>query len=558
MRWWTNPAGRLAAGGLAVALFCVSAAAGPVDFGLDEYSAAAQARHVKWKIQCELTTDPPETYRIEPYAAGGAHITGGDLRGLMYGLLEAADQIRATGRLRQARGEPATPVRGVRRFASAEDMQAPEADWRAFFQMLARDRFNRFTLVFTSAPANLEKLRAISQLAADYAVDFTLGLWGNLPGGLAKVVSACPLIRTVEVLGEAADVNVYRNALFRPLREAGHRVALDPRGKLARADFLKAARAMGVALRFDPPSFPPSFELDLPREFESHAELYWLWGRAAYDRKLKPAHGENPQEFQAAERITTLLAEAQAADPAMSVMPEDPRPEPEPGEAGNDWIATIDEAVRNRLEHSASAKWTPPEIDDALLSAAALLENSGVPDFQLLTRLAKFHAHRERAAYELELFDQVKDGAALDRAEREMSAAQALFPAAGGPTAERRQTNAVAAGAAIPPAPRRLPRPRIVHLPVKSAPADQPVRLTLQLSPLKEIRTVRLHYRPAESAALGGVIEKPAASAMTFEIPGSSSDLVYYFEILNRENSGWFEPDPEGMKPFYRIRVEQK
>ncbi len=557
MRWWINSVDRLAQ--CCLLIVCgVSAAAGPVDFGLDEYNAAIQARHVKWKIKCELTADPPETYRIEPYAVGGAHITGGDLRGLMYGLLEAADQIRAAGRMKPAHAEPATPVRGVRRFASAADMEAPEAYWRAFFEMLARDRFNRFTLIFTSAPGNLEKLRAISQMAADYAVDFTLGLWEQSPGNLAKLVSACPLIRSVEVLGESGDVNVYRNALFRPLRDAGHRIALDPRGKLAQPEFLKAARAMGVALRFDSPSFPPSFDLDLPREFETHAELYWLWGRAAYDRKLKPAHGENPEEFQAAERITTLLAEAQAADPAMFTMPEDRRPEREQSETENDWIATIGEAVRNRLEHSASAKWTPPEIDDALLKAAALLEKSSVPDFQLLAKLAKFHAHHERAAYELELFDRSKDGVALDRAERELNAARELFDVADSRVADRRQANGIGAGAPVPPPPKRLPRPQIVHVPVKTAAADQPIHLTLQLSSLKEIRTVRLHYRPADSAALTGVIEKPAAASTTFEIPGASSDLIYYFEILNRENSGWFEPDPEIAKPYYMIRVEQK
>ena len=80
-------------------LVCTIAAAGPVEFGLAEYNAAVASRNLKWKVKYELSLDPPETFRIEPYKYGGAHVTGGDLRGLMYGLLEAADQVRSTGHL---------------------------------------------------------------------------------------------------------------------------------------------------------------------------------------------------------------------------------------------------------------------------------------------------------------------------------------------------------------------------------------------------------------------------------------------------------------------------
>ena len=98
-------------------VLCASALhAGPVEFGMSELNAAIDARNFKYKpkIMAELNLDPPETYRIEPYAAGGGHITGGDLRGLMYGLLEAAEQMRATGRLKLTHGVPALALRGVR------------------------------------------------------------------------------------------------------------------------------------------------------------------------------------------------------------------------------------------------------------------------------------------------------------------------------------------------------------------------------------------------------------------------------------------------------------
>ncbi len=95
------------------------AAAGPVEFGLREYDAAVAARNLKWKVKYELTLDPPETFRIEPYKAGGAHVTGGDLRGLMYGLARSrrADPLHRP-HLKQVHAAPATPVRGVRMFAT--------------------------------------------------------------------------------------------------------------------------------------------------------------------------------------------------------------------------------------------------------------------------------------------------------------------------------------------------------------------------------------------------------------------------------------------------------
>ena len=81
-----------------------------------ELNAAIDARNFKYKpkFMAELNIEAPETFRIEPYAAGGGHITGGDLRGLMYGLLEAADQIRSTGHLKLTHSIPALALRGVR------------------------------------------------------------------------------------------------------------------------------------------------------------------------------------------------------------------------------------------------------------------------------------------------------------------------------------------------------------------------------------------------------------------------------------------------------------
>ena len=65
-------------------------AAGPVEFGKAELERALAERNMTLHYRSGVSHLAPEAFEIEPL-----RITGGDLRGLMYGLLEAADQIRA-------------------------------------------------------------------------------------------------------------------------------------------------------------------------------------------------------------------------------------------------------------------------------------------------------------------------------------------------------------------------------------------------------------------------------------------------------------------------------
>jgi len=74
-------------------------AAGPVDFGKAELDAALAERKIKLRVDTELSLNPPETFSITLYKTGMIRVTGGDLRGLMYGLIEASEQIRADGHL---------------------------------------------------------------------------------------------------------------------------------------------------------------------------------------------------------------------------------------------------------------------------------------------------------------------------------------------------------------------------------------------------------------------------------------------------------------------------
>ena len=104
---------------LAVIFPAVSSLAGPVDFGKEELRRALATRGLSRNaIAIELRPGPAETWSVSPRG-----VVGGDERGLMYGLLEAADQIRRSGKLSRASGQPATPMRGIRYFIHNQDLE---------------------------------------------------------------------------------------------------------------------------------------------------------------------------------------------------------------------------------------------------------------------------------------------------------------------------------------------------------------------------------------------------------------------------------------------------
>ena len=158
---------------------------------------------------------PPESFRLS-----GNQLVAGDTRGLMYGLLRAAEEIRRDGRLSNASEAPRVAMRGIRYFIHNETLERDwyysHAYWDEYFAMLARDRFNRFNLVFAHqtdylAPPypfwidvpefpeiharnvspeqrqrNLAMLQDISQSATDHGIDFTLGIWEQNIQGYRK------------------------------------------------------------------------------------------------------------------------------------------------------------------------------------------------------------------------------------------------------------------------------------------------------------------------------------------------------------------------------------
>jgi len=100
----------------------------------------------------------------------------------------------------------------------------------------------------------------------------------------------------------------------------------------------------------------------------------------------------------------------------------------------------------------------------------------------------------------------------------------------------------------IPP---RLPRPAMIHEPPTFVEAGKPLPLSLKVE--GTVASIRLHYRPVNQT----VPFKTLESTDSFVIPGEDIsarwDLMYYFEVLNAERSGWFYPDPATATPYFVV-----
>jgi hypothetical protein len=474
-------------------LWAIVAGAGPVEFAQAELDAAMAQRKLKWKNQVELSLDAPDTFRIEPYTAGGAHITGGDLRGLMYGLLEAAEQIRDSGHFLKVHGEPAATFRGVRIALSTEMEQASEEFWNSYFRMLARNRFNRMHVVFQRMEAPYRLPQFLSRAAADYGIDFTLGVDAGVSAqDLAHMLIICPSIRGVAIEDASAQA-----AVFSALRVAGRRVTLDLDGATADPAVMQSALANEVPLLRPASAWPPSFEVSPPIDpanAGAHPVFYEVMGRLSYDPKRKPPKDADAAEYGVAREIELWMAAAQQSNLG-----------------GSEYVASAGEAARTRAEHIASAKFSPPEIAERLEAAAVQLDHSADPDLRLLARLAREQAQQQNSGGNL-------------------------------------------------PSPTKSARPTTwTHTPPASAPSEQPLSLTLRLEQPKTIAAVRLHYRPLDPAAATQVIELAPKTEVSFTIPAQEItgnwDLQYYFEILQADGSGWFDPDPLTAAPYWVVHV---
>jgi hypothetical protein len=108
--------------------------------------------------------------------------------------------------------------------------------------------------------------------------------------------------------------------------------------------------------------------------------------------------------------------------------------------------------------------------------------------------------------------------------------------------------------------PKFVSRPKLSNVPPKAAKAGEPLTLMLRLEPLGEVSCIRLYYRPVNQLVEFKMQEAAPAAEVKFTIPwadiSAKWDLMYYFEVLDKEQGGWFEPDPAVTTPYYIVKVE--
>ena len=299
----------------------------PVEHGVSELEKALAGRGLRpvRTSSRQATREPaflvarpgmhaePESFcirRVDSEDAPTFQIAGTDERGLMYALLEIARAIELAQHdldplevIEETTESPALSRRSLAMFLFNRDLEEEwyyeEDFWRGYFSMLARDRYNGFSLIFShqtsylapvypflvkhdqfpqvSVPGltdsqrerNLHALRFISQLAGDMGIDFTLGVWQqhahtygpNMVEGLTPdllrdycaaalklVLQECPAIRGVQFrMNIEAGIDEdgqqeYWAAQFRAARDCGRPIRLDIRAKGLRDETITPGR----------------------------------------------------------------------------------------------------------------------------------------------------------------------------------------------------------------------------------------------------------------------------------------------------------------------------
>ena len=249
-------------GGTAVALVLDGRLGAPAQYGLARLEQALRARGVTPRTSKSLATvgdtrvlvigtrensalvreldaelglpDVREALAVKRVRRGKQDllvVAGRDERGVMYALLELAQQLTVLDRgdnwwtsLKETVERPAVPVRGMVVFLHNQDDEREwyysKEYWDEYLGMLAADRWNSFNLVFSHqtpylAPMypfhvkvekypevrakdltdaqrekNLEMLRFISSLARDRGLDFTLSIWQQIAWDSGPVTRA--------------------------------------------------------------------------------------------------------------------------------------------------------------------------------------------------------------------------------------------------------------------------------------------------------------------------------------------------------------------------------
>jgi hypothetical protein len=186
-------------------------------------SGSARIRAMRSSGQLDLS-DRKESLAVKRFKEGGRNLlvaAGADDTGLMYALLEIAEQVRTSAfpavwfkSVPEVTESPLVPVRSMAVLLHSQDCEKDwyysEEYWDDYFAMLAANRWNAFNLIFSHQTPylsplyafhvkveehpevravgltekqrvrNLEMLRFISSLAKQRGLEFTLGIWQQI------------------------------------------------------------------------------------------------------------------------------------------------------------------------------------------------------------------------------------------------------------------------------------------------------------------------------------------------------------------------------------------
>jgi len=101
---------------------------------------------------------------------------------------------------------------------------------------------------------------------------------------------------------------------------------------------------------------------------------------------------------------------------------------------------------------------------------------------------------------------------------------------------------------------RQLARPDFLHTPPASAVAGKPLILSLRVVGEKPA-SIRLHYRALNQQESFRTLEGGPSFTIPAEHLSARFDLIYYFEVLNAEKTGWFYPDPAVTTPYFVVET---
>ncbi|WP_437228591.1 hypothetical protein SH661x_000982 [Planctomicrobium sp. SH661] len=249
-------------------------------------------------------------------------VAGRDPRGTAYALYEIAEAIRTApsgtaiaDAVRERRESPFLAVRSVTQQLFNQDLEREwyesEEYWHWYFGMLARNRFNNYSMTlghntnYMIPPSaymlevpgfetvqvtghsaedrqqSLQRFRRITEIADEYGIDFTLGLWTQLPvvavregmdfgespvvnlpegpgrseycgRGLQKLLEACPAIDGVQMrmnlesgIPHEQQEEFYKT-VFQGIAACGRPVKVDLRYKSLSQKTIDLARAAGL------------------------------------------------------------------------------------------------------------------------------------------------------------------------------------------------------------------------------------------------------------------------------------------------------------------------